>query len=253
MNRIQIILPLLLLIFFENISGSKITFIPDYKGPDKKYRVYTIITKVRHSTSFEFPPGTEIESLVLGDREYWTGDCDGRKGYIKPLECGIETSLHIVTTSGETYAFELIEQSTLNQPDIYSRVIIKPFQPVQLIQKISKQKKTDMSSSPSPQKRLSEKFQFLKNLNHRYSIHKNNFFNVIKVYDDQIMTYIHMDNPQFKPAVFLISKKQKPLESLQYSEENSIYLVHRVLEPGEKFLLKVGKNTTFIKREPEKK
>lgn len=252
MNRTMIIL-LLFIFSLVNIFGSKITFIPDYRGPDKQYRVYPIVTKVRHSTSFEFPAGTEIESMVLGDREYWTGDCDGRKGYVKPLECGIETSLHIVTTSGETYAFELIEQSTLNTPDIYTRVIIKPFQAAPLIQRFAGEKKNLNTSASNPGKKMSEKFQLLKRLNHRYTILKNNFFNVRKVYDDRIMTYIYMDNPQFKPAVFLISKKQKPVESLRYIEENSIYLIHRVLEPGEKFLLKVGKKTTMIKRTAEDK
>ena len=90
---------------------------------------------------------------------------------------------------------------------------------------------------------------FVSKLNTKYKISKNKHLNVTSVMDDGRFTYIVMDNPQYKPTVFLVpSHKKKHLEPVRFFEKESTYMVHCVLEKGEKFLLKIGKKYTLIQK-----
>jgi hypothetical protein len=86
----------------------------------------------------------------------------------------------------------------------------------------------------------------LKSLDSKFKIKKNKF-NILAIYQDGVFTYVDLSKTQIRPAVFLTEEKDKEkLEPVNYSDDNGIYTIHRILSPGEFFVLKNGKNYSKI-------
>ena len=85
--------------------------------------------------------------------------------------------------------------------------------------------------------------------NSRYRV-KGQAFQIRRVVDDGVFTYLVMPGSRERPAVFRgRSDKDKELQPVKYVDKGEYYQIHHVLAGGEKFFLKAGDNIAEI--EPE--
>jgi hypothetical protein len=85
-------------------------------------------------------------------------------------------------------------------------------------------------------------------LNSNYEI-RDQRFSITRVVDDQIFTYIQLAKSQNRPAVYIgKSPDLKKLEPVKYTDEGDYYTVHRVLSSSERLYLKLGDETSEIRK-----
>ena len=75
-------------------------------------------------------------------------------------------------------------------------------------------------------------------------------FSISAVSDDGIFTYVRLAKSQDRPVVYAgESNNEKKLEPVKYTDEGEYYIVHRVLQPGQKrFFLKLGDRVSEVRR-----
>jgi hypothetical protein len=92
------------------------------------------------------------------------------------------------------------------------------------------------------------KEQLLFSLNSNYEV-RDQRFSITRVVDGQIFTYIQMTKSQNRPAVYVgKSSDVKKLEPVKYTDEGDYYTVHCVLGLSERLYLKLGDETSEIRR-----
>jgi type IV secretion system protein VirB9 len=82
--------------------------------------VVSLRAKLRYTTLIVFPDGQDVMEVTSGDKEFWIVNARGRWVSVKPAKAGLETNLHVLTTSGVVYAFVLAEVSAFKgqEPDL---------------------------------------------------------------------------------------------------------------------------------------
>jgi len=225
----------------------------DFIG-QKKDNVYQIVTRVGCHTTLEIPDGKKIKHFIIGDQKLWKAESDGKYAFIKPIQSAVETTISVITTDEKMYLFTAVEAAALGRDQFHKKVIIIDRDERPMIKTISRG--PEKSEGPDPEeiaamadKKFNDnKIDFLKSLDF-YRV-KRNVFGVLGAYHDGIFTYIDLSNNQVRPAIFIANKRNKSqLEPVNYTDNNGVYTVHRVLENhNEQFVLKNGSNYSIIYR-----
>lgn len=243
-----------LLFFVSSVivfAGAK-TKVCNFDGLNSN-KIYTIYCRIGFATAFEVPKGTEIREFVIGDPKLWKAEASGRYGFVRPFKKGINTSLSIITTNDEIFVFDLVE----SDKTVVGKVIVEKDNTNFFKNKVKREvatkvvEKEKIIKAEYEAKLEAEKEKIFKDLlfsiNKNYIV-KNNVFQVGEVADNGVFTYITFQG-QDKPAVYVAKRnKKKNFEPVKYVEKDGYYEVHYILEPGEKFYLKLGEKVSYIKR-----
>jgi len=79
---------------------------------DADDQIFTVRTKVRHTTTIVLPTTEAILDFVVGDSEYWHLTGSANVAYIKPLAEGLETNVTLVSATGRIYVFLVSEHDS---------------------------------------------------------------------------------------------------------------------------------------------
>ena len=222
----------------------------DYTGT-KSDNVYKIVTRMGCHTTLELPVGKKIRHFIIGDQKLWKAECDGRYAFVKPIQNGIETTLSVVTTDDHMFQFTVSESAAIGEGNFHKKVkIICEDEEPMIKQVVAERQMPEMNEKESREREevsfQEKKIDLLKKLDSNFSIKKNKF-SISKIYQDGVFTYIDLSTCQIRPAVFLASSKESSkLEPVNFTDDNGIYTVHRVIAPGEFFLLKNGTDWSKI-------
>lgn len=220
--------------------------IADFRGKNVN-KVYTIYCKTGISTYFEIESDMRINDFVIGDPKLWAAECNGKIGYVRPINQGIQTSLAIITENNRLYCFNLIEITLGNKETVSGKVILQLGDIKSVLKKIPIKNEKLLPAKPNSQNKIAfNDSKYINSIATNYKIHKNKF-KIKKVISDRLLTYIFFkDSVTMKPAVFVNSGGSK-LENVKYVDKGNYYIVHHVLSGDEIFVIKLGNKISKIK------
>jgi len=236
-------------------AGEPRTLTCDFDG-ENATRVYKVVTAVGVGTTFRLPEGLKINDFVVTDPKGFHAESNGTIGIVTPLVPNKSTSVSIFTDNEKLFVFHLSSEPS----DTIDQLVIIQSSDLQFFKekvrteahKLAKERLEATQAqlqSALDQNAKQVKEQLLFSLNSNYDI-KDERFQITKVSDDRIFTYIHLAKSQDRPVVYVGEKNDpKKLEPVKYTDEGEYYTVHRVLTPGEhkRFFLKLGNEVSEIR------
>ncbi len=219
-------------------------------------KVYSLASGTGVGTTFRLPEGWEIQDFVVTNNKSFFGQSNGTVGVVKPLEPNADTSVILSTANGQCFVFHLTskpadEVAALVVVDIHDQNFfnIRVGREVadQVRQKADAMEKEHLAQLEKETAEARKKLLF--SLETGYQV-KNDCFQVRRVVDDGIFTYVLLPGSQDRPAVFVAERnKEKELQPVKYVDLGDCYQIHRVLSGNEKFYLKSGDKTTEISKD----
>src|SRR5438477_7011072 len=85
--------------------------------------IVRITTRPRFTTLILLPPQERILDFVIGDKDAWVLEGTQNFAYLKPTKPGLETSVNLITASGNIYTFYCISTESA-QADL--KVFLEP-------------------------------------------------------------------------------------------------------------------------------
>src|SRR5579864_4198092 len=85
--------------------------------------IIRVTTRPRFTTLILLPPQERILDFVIGDKDSWVLEGTQNFAYLKPSKAGLETSVNLVTASGNIYTFDCTSADTTH-PDL--KIFIEP-------------------------------------------------------------------------------------------------------------------------------
>jgi type IV secretory pathway VirB9-like protein len=206
-------------------------------------KIIELRTMVGYTSIIEFPKGERISELVEGDSVTYLAATSGdRTVTVRPLEPGARTSLMIHTSGDEVFVFDCKEDAASQY--IHGRVVIDYTVTEFLKRKPSIDAAMNFIQTDVKKSTIEE--DLIKRLNLEYKVKKNHY-NVEKVFDDGVFTFIYLPKTQSKPVPFLAMPDGK-LEIIKYEEKNGLLIVHHVITGDEQIALKIDDKISFIKK-----
>src|SRR5947209_17542343 len=85
--------------------------------------IVRITTRPRFTTLILLPSQERILDFVIGDKDAWVLEGAQNFAYLKPSKAGLETSMDLITASGNIYTFYCVSADA-QQPDL--KVFVEP-------------------------------------------------------------------------------------------------------------------------------
>src|SRR5437660_110519 len=85
--------------------------------------IVRLTTRPRFTTLILLPPQERILDFVIGDKDAWVLEGTQNFAYLKPTKPGLETSVNLITASGNIYTFYCVSAET---PQADLKVIVEP-------------------------------------------------------------------------------------------------------------------------------
>src|SRR5436305_14053919 len=79
--------------------------------------IVRVTTRPRFTTLILLPPQERILDFVIGDKDAWVLEGTQNFAYLKPTKAGLETSMNLVTASGNIYTFYCTSAETAQAED----------------------------------------------------------------------------------------------------------------------------------------
>ena len=225
-----------------------------------KYAVKDIIritTRPRFTTLILLPPQERILEFVIGDKDAWVLEGTQNFAYLKPSKAGLETSMNLVTASGNIYTFYCSSAET-TQADL--KIFIEPTDE-KLLTATSGGAPRLLPASDVDQLREAAALEVKaaqEQSNHfraDYAVHALKFdykfkkdkkpFRISAIYHDDRFTYIQSGATE-KPAFYEIKDGQPAL--VNYTLEDGVYVIDHIVDKG---YLSIGKHKTTFEKQGE--
>ncbi|SRR6266567_6366013 len=221
-----------------------------------KYEQKSIVrinARPRFTTLILLPPQERILDYVIGDRDEWVLEGAQNFAYLKPAKAGIETSVNLITASGNIYSFYCVSGEAA--PDL--KVFIEPSEQTMIsalqgaprlvpasevedirqaaaLQVKNAQAEKEAFRNDYPTAALKSDYKFLKD---------KKPFKVSDIYHDDKFTYIR-STAQEKPTLYEVKDGEPTL--INFSLNNGVYVVEHILDKG---YLQVGKHRLDFERQ----
>src|SRR5438270_10612322 len=85
--------------------------------------IVLLTTRPRFTTLILLPPQERILDFVIGDKDAWVLEGTQNFAYLKPTKAGLETSVNLITTSGNIYTFDCTSAES-GQADL--KIFVEP-------------------------------------------------------------------------------------------------------------------------------
>ena len=216
--------------------------------------IVRITTRPRFTTLILLPPQERILDFVIGDKDAWVLEGTQNFAYLKPSKPGLETSMNLVTASGNIYTF-YCSSSESTQPDL--KVFVEPTDeklltaangaprllPASEVDQLREAAALEVKAAQDQSNRFRSDYA-LHALKFDYKFKKNKKpFQLSAVYHDDRFTYIQSSATE-KPTFYEVKDGQPTL--VNFTLQDGGYVIDHIVDKG---YLSVGKHkTTFEKR-----
>jgi type IV secretory pathway VirB9-like protein len=218
--------------------------------------IVRITTRPHFTTLILLPPQERILDFVIGDKDSWVLEGTQNFAYLKPTKAGLETSVNLITASGNIYTFycisaegaqadlkvfvepsgEKLLTTASGTPRLLPASDVDQFRQAAALEIKAAQEQSDHFRAEYPIHAL--KFDY------KYSKDKKPF-RISAIYHDERLTYIHL-NASEKPAFYEIKDGQPAL--INYTLQDGVYVIDHVVDKG---YLSIGKHKTKFERQGE--
>ena len=208
------------------------------------------------TTLILLPPQERILDFVIGDKDAWVLEGTQNFAYLKPTKTGLETSVNLITASGNIYTFyctsaegaqadlkvfvepsgEKLLSGSSGTPRLLPASDLDQLRQAAALEVKAAQEQSDHFRAEYPIHAL--KFDY------KYSKDKKPF-RISAIYHDDRLTYIH-SNASEKPAFYEIKDGQPAL--VNYTLQDGVYVIDHVVDKG---YLSIGKHKTTFERQGE--
>lgn len=221
-----------------------------------KYQQKSIIhinTRPRFTTLILLPPQERILDYVIGDRDEWVLEGTQNFAYLKPSKAGLETSVNLITASGNIYSFYCVAGESA--PDL--KVFIEPSEqnmisalqgpprllPASEVEEIRQAAALQVQSAQADKEAFRSQYSTTA-LKSDYKFQRDKKpFKVSDIYHDDKFTYIR-STAQEKPTLYEVRDGQPTL--INFSLNNGVYVVEHILDKG---YLQLGKHRLDFERQ----
>lgn len=249
-------------VFFSTVLATAQT--PDFNRATGEARIVKYAAKdIIHiagrphfTTLILLPPQERILDFVIGDKDAWVLEGTQNFAYLKPTKAGLETSVNLITASGNIYTFyctsaegaqadlkvfvepsgEKLLSAGSGTPRLLPASDVDQLRQAAALEVKAAQEQSDHFRAEYPIHAL--KFDY------KYSKDKKPF-RISAIYHDDRLTYIH-SNASEKPAFYEIKDGQPAL--VNYTLQDGVYVIDHVVDKG---YLSIGKHKTTFERQGE--
>jgi type IV secretion system protein VirB9 len=224
-----------------------------------KYAAKDIVhvsTRPRFTTLILLPSQERILDFVIGDKDAWVLEGTQNFAYLKPTKPGLETSVNLITASGNIYTFYCVSAET---PQADLKVIVEPTDNKLLSAASGAPRMIPASEADQLREAAALEVKAAQEQSNRfrsdYAVHALKFdykfkenkkpFNVSAIYHDDRFTYIHSSATE-KPTLYEIKDGQPTL--INFALQDGVYVVDHVVDKG---YLAIGKHKTTFERQGE--
>lgn len=215
--------------------------------------IISITTRPRFTTLILLPPQERILDFVIGDKDAWVLEGTQNFAYLKPTRPGLETSMNLITASGNIYTFYCASTET-SQPDL--KIFIESSDekllsaangpprllPASDVEQLREAAALEVKAAEDQSNHF--RTDYPHHLKFDYKFKKNKKpFRLTAIYHDDRFTYIQSSATE-KPTLYEVKDGQPTL--VNFTLEDGVYVIDHIVEKG---YLTVGKHkTTFEKR-----
>ena len=218
--------------------------------------IVRITTRPHFTTLILLPPQERILDFVIGDKDAWVLEGTQNFAYLKPTKPGLETSVNLITASGNIYTFyctstesaqadlkvfvepsgEKLLSAASGTPRLLPASDVDQFRQAAALEVKAAQEQSDHFRAEYPLHALKFDYKFSKD---------KKPFRLSAIYHDDRLTYIH-SNATEKPAFYEIKDGQPAL--VNYTLQDGVYVIDHVVDKG---YLSIGKHKTTFERQGE--
>lgn len=218
--------------------------------------IIRVTTRPRFTTLILLPPQERILDFVIGDKDAWVLEGTQNFAYLKPTKAGLETSMNLITASGNIYTFyctsgentqadlkifvEPTDEKILSAADNAPRLVpasdVDQFREAAALQIKAAQEQSNQFRTQYPVHALKFDYKFKKD---------KKPFRISAIYHDDRLTYIHSDATE-KPTFYEVKDGQSTL--VNYTLQDGVYVIDHIVDKG---YLSIGKHKTTFERQGE--
>jgi len=218
--------------------------------------IVRITTRPHFTTLILLPPQERILDFVIGDKDAWVLEGTQNFAYLKPTKPGLETSVNLITASGNIYTFyctstesvqadlkvfvepsgEKLLSAASGTPRLLPASDVDQFRQAAALEVKAAQEQSDHFRAEYPIHALKFDYKFSKD---------KKPFRLSAIYHDDRLTYIH-SNATEKPAFYEIKDGQPAL--VNYTLQDGVYVIDHVVDKG---YLSIGKHKMTFERQGE--
>jgi type IV secretion system protein VirB9 len=236
----------------ENVTSVREARTIKYAAKD----IVRVSTRPRFTTLILLPTQERILDFVIGDKDAWVLEGTQNFAYLKPTKAGLETSVNLITASGNIYTFYCVSD---DNPQNDLKVIVEPTD-TKLLNAASGTPRM-LPASEVDQLREAAALEVKaaqEQTNHfrsDYAVHALKFdykfrenkkpFNVSAIYRDDRFTYIRSSATE-KPTLYEVKDGQPTL--INFTLQDGVYVADHLIDKG---YLSIGKHKMTFERQGE--
>jgi type IV secretion system protein VirB9 len=218
--------------------------------------IVRITTRPRFTTLILLPPQERILDFVIGDKDAWVLEGTQNFAYLKPTKAGLETSVNLITASGNIYTFycvsaegaqadlkvfiepsgEKLLSAASGTPRLVPASDVDQLRQAAALEVKAAQEQGDRFRADYPIHALKFDYKFMKD---------KKPFRISAIYHDDRLTYVHL-NANEKPAFYEVKDAQPAF--VNYTLQEGVYVIDHVVDKG---YLSMGKHKTTFERQGE--
>jgi type IV secretion system protein VirB9 len=215
--------------------------------------IVRVTTRPHFTTLILLPPQERILDFVIGDKDAWVLEGTQNFAYLKPSKPGLETSMNLITASGNIYTF-YCSSSDAVQPDL--KLFIEPTDeklltaasgaprllPASEVDQFREAAALEVKAAQEQSNHFRAEYP-VHSLKFDYKFKKNKKpFSLSAIYHDDRFTYIHSSATE-KPTFYEVKDGQPTL--VNFTLQDGVYVIDHIVEKG---YLSVGKHKTTFER-----
>ena len=224
-------------------------------------RVYPVQTLVNHATLIQVP--SVVSKAWCGDLQGWTLEGESNYVSVKPLAASLSTNLHVLTTDGRMYNFRLFSSPGGGYTDVFQVKGNSAYQANATRLQEERESALRKELESDYEKKLTENLEhahaewardFAGKTYFGYAVQEGKAFKVLGVFNDDNFTYFRVRGDE-KPTLFLETHQGRwPFRKWTRELVNfnvtggDFYRVQKLLEPCQRFVLKLRKEEVKITR-----
>ena len=218
--------------------------------------IVRITTRPHFTTLILLPAEERILDFVIGDKDAWVLEGTQNFAYLKPTKAGLETSVNLITASGNIYTFycasaesaaadlkvfvEPSDEKLLSAAKGASRIVpaseVDQFREAAALEVKAAQEQSNHFRAEYPVHVLKFDYKFTKD---------KKPFRISAIYHDDRLTYIRSDVAE-KPSFYEIKDGQTAL--VNYTLADGVYVIDHIVDSG---YLVLGKHKATFQRQGE--
>jgi type IV secretion system protein VirB9 len=215
-----------------------------------------VSTRPRFTTLILLPSQERILDFVIGDKDAWVLEGTQNFAYLKPTKAGLETSVNLITASGNIYTFYCVSEDS---PQSDLKVIVEPTDtkllnaangtphmlPASEVEQLRDAAALEVKAAQEQTNRFRSDYA-VHALKFDYKFKENKKpFNVSAIYRDDRFTYIRSSAIE-KPTLYEVKDGQPTL--INFTLQDGVYVADHIVDKG---YLSIGKHKMTFERQGE--